>query len=379
MNLELFIASAGDLTPYAILLLIYLLLSVQSELSGSRTFAVPALGLLVLFAGFREAMTIDMERYSLMYSHVDALSIISIEPSFLFLSHLLNGLGFDYHALFFTYTLITLTFVYLGIRNYTANTKFSLLLYVLLPGCFLNLFVEMREVAAVGITFYATSVLSRKDVKWRLTIVCVLAALSICFHYSALAYWGIIVVSYKVIKRPHSLFFYYFLLISTLLIPTSVLIGAIDVLASPILPTKYHGYLGLFMETETSLAESGQLLKNIVYILIGAVCVYWRSPLDHNDDDHVPLNLFVIGVVILNVTRSFAEASRLAYFFTIYQIVILPTTRARLRAGVMRLTAAYAVVLFYLAQFAWGLFYYSDEWDTYPFLHYQNVVFTIFR
>jgi hypothetical protein len=357
----------------------YLLIAFQGEVVRSRTFSVvAALGILVIFSGLRGTMTPDMERYAFIYNQPLSPSS-GVEPSFFLLARLLRAMGFDYHALFFAYTLITLLFTYLGIRNYTSHVTLSLLLYVLLPGYFLNLFVEMRELSAVAIAFYAMSVLKRKHIKMRMPLFLALMILAFCFHYSAVFCLATVLIAYKFIAKPHSKKVYLLLLFGTLLIPTSFLMGAINLFATPLLPARYQGYITMFMQVESSLAESGQLLKTLIYVAIATLFVYWRSPALNKNDDPSPLNLFVIGVVILNITRSFAAASRLSYYFLIYQIILFPEILAGVKDRVGRLLAAYTVVLFYLAQFMWGLFYYSVETGGYPYLHYQNVLFSLFK
>ena len=378
MSPQFLIANAEQLLPYGFLLLAFLLLAFQSELARNRFFDAPVLFLLVLFAGFRDTMTPDMERYRQMYESIGTGESIALEPGFVFLSKLLNALGLDYHAFFFAFTFITLLFVYLGIRNYTCHVKLSLLLYVLIPACFLNLFVEMREASAVAVAFYATSLLNRKDIRFRIPIVFTLALLSLAFHFSAILYWPIFLLSYKFIKKPHSVALYLVLLIGTLMIPTSLFIGAISVVAFPFVPAKYQNYITLFMDIQAR-AESGQLLKTLIYVVIAVSLVLWRPPMKNRDEDHLPLNLFVIGVVILNLTRSLAVASRLSYFFLLYQIIVFPSLLETVKNRISRLVAAYGVVLFYFAQFAYGLAYYSEEASNYPFLHFQNAFFSLLR
>jgi hypothetical protein len=377
--MSLFVANAEQLVPYALLLLAYLFLSFQRELARNRLFDVPLLGLLAIFAGFRDAMTPDLERYKEMYESIGSGNSLPLETSFVFLSKILNRLGFDYHALFFMFTLITLLFVYFGIRNYTDNVKLSLLFYTLIPSCFLNLFVEMREACAVSIAFYATSLLNRKNLRFKVPIVVGLAMLSLSFHFSAILYWPILVLAYKFIRKPHSVYLYVSLLIGSLLIPTSALIAVINHFALPFLPARYQGYITLFEDLQLASTESGQVLKTLIYVAIALSFVFWRRSMKSAGEDQVPLNLFVIGVVILELTRSLAAASRLSYFFLIYQIVIFPSLLGTVENRTRRFVAAYSVVLFYFAQFAWGLTFYSEEAANYPFLHFQNALFSLFH
>jgi hypothetical protein len=376
--MQAYLENIGHLAPYGALLFLYLLLSFHSELFKNRLFAVPALGALLLFAGCREAMTPDLEHYQMLYQAFDSasLDLTFIEPSFLFLCKSLNALGFDYHALFFVYSFVTLVFVYLGIKNSTGHVKLSLLLYVLIPSCFLNMFVEMREVCAVAIVLYAMSLLGRED-KFTLSRILGFGILSVLFHYSALVYWAIFLTLYKVIKRTHSNATHLLLIISTLFIPASTLSAILQTVAFPLVPPKYQAYVELFTGQD-AVADPAQLLKSLTYVLLAICFVYWRSPARNKEADPVPLNLFVLGVLLLNLSRSNPVFSRVAYYFLINQIVLFPECVARITGAFKRLTATYGLVLFYLAQFVWGLFYFSPD-EGYVFLHYQNAIISALK
>jgi hypothetical protein len=376
--MQAYLENIGHLAPYGALLFLYLLLSFHSELFKNRLFAVPALGALLLFAGCREAMTPDLEHYQMLYQAFDSasLDLTFIEPSFLFLCKSLNALGFDYHALFFVYSFVTLVFVYLGIKNSTGHVKLSLLLYVLIPSCFLNMFVEMREVCAIAIVLYAMSLLGRED-KFTLSRILGFGILSVLFHYSALVYWAIFLTLYKVIKRTHSNATHLLLIISTLFIPASTLSAILQTVAFPLVPPKYQAYVELFTGQD-AVADPAQLLKSLTYVLLAICFVYWRSPARNKEADPVPLNLFVLGVLLLNLSRSNPVFSRVAYYFLINQIVLFPECVARITGAFKRLTATYGLVLFYLAQFVWGLFYFSPD-EGYVFLHYQNAIISALK
>jgi hypothetical protein len=349
----------------------------QSEIQKSRLlFGAPVIGTLLFFAGCREAMTPDLKRYKELYESFNSLEASFIEPSFYFFSKFLNWIGLDYHALFVAYSFITLLFIYLGIRNYTEHIKLSLLFYILIPSCFLNMFVEMREVCTVAIVFYATSILRSRDARFRIARTIVFAILSVAFHYSAILYWVILLVSYKFMKRAYPTFVYLALIVGSLLVPASVMVGALRLAIYPFTPAKYRGYIDIFITQETA-ADPGQLLKSLIYILLASTFVLWRSytrskTAPERESDPVLLNLFVIGVLILNLSRSVNEVSRVAYYFLIQQIVIFPLLLDQLNGRVKRLLAAYSIFLFYVGQFAWGLFYYSQEAGSFVFLHYQN-------
>jgi hypothetical protein len=377
--MEILFNNAGHLLPYALLLIAYLALAFHAELTNQRLFVLASLLLLVLFAGLRQPFTPDMERYRSMFEDPDLLTASFIEPSFILISRGLQALGLDYHALYAVYTAITLVFVYLGISALTERIRLGLFLYISIPACFLNLFVEMRQVCAIAIAFYATAVLLRKDARHRLLKALAWAILSICFHYSAFLYWVILLCTWKLAHRSYRPLTYILAMCVSLAIPTSAIISAFVFLMGPFLPAKLQGMINLFTQSSTSLAESGQILKSAVYVAIGAFFVLRLRR--HADDMkfRVLANLFVVGVVILNLTRGFAPATRLAYFFLIFQVVLFPEILDEVRQGVRSLLAGYTLVLFYLSQFLWGLFYYSEEAQSYVFLHYRNALFALFR
>lgn len=363
--------------------MVYLLLSIQSELLRNKVFALPCIGVLLLFAGFREAITPDLEEYKRLYESINSFDAGLIEPSFLYISKSLTAIGLDYHALYFVYSFLTLVFTYLGIRNYTKGVKLALLLYILIPSCFLNMFVEMREVCAIAIVFYATSILYSGQQRFRGAKCAALAVLSVLFHYSALIYWIILVVFSKPLRRVHSARLYLAAILSSFLIPTSVLIGIIRIAIFPIAPSKYRGFLEMFMRQEEGIS-AGQILKDAIYVAVAIAFVFWRSGSNTEDKDSdktsdiVSLNLFVIGVAMLNLSRTTAEISRLAYYFLIQQIVLFPSIVEKINGHAKRLLAAYCLFLFYLAQFVWGLFYYSPT-AGYMFLNYRNVLLSGLR
>lgn len=380
MGIQFYINSLPHLLPYALLLLAYLFLSFRAEISKDRWFGVPTLIILCLFAGFRDAiMTPDMERYRWLYVSAGEGQRVALEPSFVYLSRFFHALGFDYHALFFTYTLVTLTFIYLGIKNYSPYIKLSLLLYILIPASFLNMFVEMRQVCAVAIAFYATSLLVKDEVKYRLFRFIIFAILAVLFHYSALLYWPLFFLVYKFVKREHSTSLYLALLAISFLIPPSAFVTAARIIAEPMAPARYRGYIDAFIELQKHQAESGQLIKSVVYTLMAACFIFSRRAIRDDEKEQMPLNLFIIGVVILNLTRSFAAISRIAFYFITFQIIIFPFIAMRVKDRARAILATYSLVLLYLLQFVYGLFYYAIETDSYVFLHFQNAIFSIFK
>jgi hypothetical protein len=377
--MDVFFNNFDHLLPWVLLLTAYLALSFHAELTNRRVFILASLTLLVVFAGLRQPFTPDAGRYRSMYQDPDLLNATMIEPSFILISKGLNALGFDYHALFLVYTAITLTFIYAGIDNLTRHIRLALFLYISIPACFLNLFGEMRQVCAIAIAFYATSILLKKETRHRTLKVFAWAIVSIFFHYSAFLYWMILLCLYKLARKSYPALLYVAAMGISVAIPTSAVISVFMFLMSPFMPPKLESILDAFLRSTSSMAEAGQLLKSAIYVAMG---LFFVLRLRRHEDDpkfRVLVNLFVLGVIILNLARGFAVASRLAYYFLIYQIVLFPEILDEVRERARSLLAGYTLVLFYLGEFLWGLFFFSTEVQGYIYMHYQNALFSILR
>ena len=378
MSVPFVMENVGHLVPYILFIFLFLAFALYGDITRSKAGDWLILCLLILFAGVRGTLTPDLERYRELFEEIGAGNGIEIEPSFTFLSHALHWIGLDYHALFFVYTVITILFTYFAIRNFTDQSKFALLLYAFIPACMLNLFVEMRETSAIAVTFFALS-LSRKgkELKFVRVKMVILAIGSCLLHFSALMFWIILFLGKAFFSKKHSRPLYLCTLIASFLIPTSALITAINVVAYPILPGKYQAYINTFLLLETNLAQSGQVLKSFIYSMLALVFAFWATKRASIDTDQLSVNLFFVGVVLLNITRSFADISRVSYFFLIFQLILWPRLLSTIRSHTQSMLAAYAVVLFYFAQFGWGVFFYSTEVGSYVYLNYRNPLFSL--
>jgi hypothetical protein len=367
-------ANVLQLLPYLIFLILYVILCLTSELIRRNFFYLSAVGLALLFAGFRNTISPDMERYRYFYEHYQNDDYQKlIEPSFVFISTVLNKLGFNYHAVFFLYTLITLCFVFAAIRNLTGHVKTSMLLYILIPHLFLNLFIEMRQECAVAAVFYAMSLLKVENIRLKRTKIFVLVLISIAFHYSATGYWIIYFLFAWWIKREHSLKFYGASIIVSILMPSWAILSIAYFALYPILPPEYQLHVDELRGLSTGSGEHS-LASLVIYnsLALAFVVAARLKSIPRFFTDLV--NIFFIGVIFLNLTRAYGDMARFADYFIIYEVILLPVLLFRAGKPYMRPAVIYCVMLFYFVHFINGLYYLNEETGTYIFLHYSNAL-----
>jgi hypothetical protein len=337
-------------------------------------------------------MSPDFERYAYMYENIESFGFDALEPFFIIMSFFLKSLGFDYYALFFIYAFLTILFILLGIKEFSKHYAIAMLLYLLVPGFFLNMFVEMRQVLAVATVFYAVGLILNKKRHGYF-----LAFLSIITHYSAMFFWFIFIIFKKFFGKQYFLWFYVISLVMSFVL---VVIFRLDLAffnflfmifnsLSSFLPflQKYLTYLALVISGEVSQVQA-QLLKNTFYILNTLFLLYVLRYIikEHNSihpmadlkRDNYLINFLTVGTIILNISFYVAEVSRIAYYFLIFQIVLIPNIILKIPNFYIRYLFFIIILFVYISMFIKGLLYYSEEWQDYIFFNYKNILFERF-
>ena len=355
----------------------------MSHFSKTKFFFYLSIFLILIFVGFKDIMSPDFERYAITFENIENIGFETFEPLFFVFSKILKILGFNYYALFFLYSFLTILFILLGIKKMTKYQAFSFLLFLLVPGFFLNMFVEMRQILAVAIAFYSVALFLDKKKTWLL-----FAILSAMTHYSAIFFWLIFGFIYKFLPKIYSLKTYAVLLILSFVF-TGIFKFDIQIFKTlipflNIIPffQKYIYYVNYRLEGGIEQVEF-QFFKNIFYIVNVLFLIYIFKLSNRKTNDIkdmmsrkiILLNLLFIGVLILNIAFYDAPISRIAYYFLIFQIVIIPNIIFDLKMKEVKVLILCFYFFIYVLMFIKGLFYYSEEAQDYIFLNYKNILF----
>jgi len=362
------------LFPYVGLLLIFTLSTLSSYLSKTKIFFYFSVLMVLFFVGFKDILSPDFERYALTYDNIENFRLGAFEPLFIVLSKILKNLGLSYYSLFFIYSFLTIFFILAGIKNLTKHQYFAFLLFLLVPGFFLNMFVEMRQILAVAIVFYSIELFLSKKKSFLL-----FAILSIITHYSAIFFWVIFVFIYRSLKKMYSFKTYTILLVLSFIL---VAIFRADLYVFNIvfkLPLpffkKYVPYLEYVLNLGIDQVQL-QFFKNTFYIMnvLFLLFIFRKFCSNKQQAEIVMLNLIFIGVLILNIAYYIGPISRLAYYFLIFQIVVIPNIVFSLKWKELKILILYIYTVLFCIMFIKGLFYYSQEAQTYIFLNYKNIL-----
>ena len=270
-----------------------------------QLFQILALILLVFFAGFRFETGYDWAMYRNFYEY-DTFHD-NIEFGYIFFIKLLRYFFDDYQSLFFFTALATYIFLYLGIKKYTNHSSIALVLFLLIPGLFLNTFSILRQELAIAITFYAFSFL--RDKKFFNYIFLMILAFS--FHYTAFIAFITHLVVWQYASKVKYNFYYFLILFSMLFLGFNI--GGVVYLFTK--GARYEFY---------QTGDSVSLLKILILNFLAIVYIYFSPKIiEKNKNNIYIVALFVMSIVYLNVFSSVIALSRFSYYFKIFEIVLV--------------------------------------------------------
>lgn len=288
---------------------------------------------LILLAGLRDiTIGTDTPAYYDIFNYIAQEDATYIEPGWYFLNRLVALLGGDFTSLLLLVSAITLIPVLLVINRHSEYKLCSLFLYYSMY-MYLNTWNGMRQYLAVSIGLLSFSYLcSSKRGKFFLCVI-----IACLFHYSAilllLAYW----ICNRNINNT-SLFILLLLSFGLGLCMNNDLYALITGKYAHYLESEQFGY-----RTNISSAIILTLIMNFVVLII-----VLTSKIKNYQGW---FNVYLLGIITLNLTFRLALGGRLILFFTIVQIIIFPyylrTTLIKPKIYAFLWVLVYFALLFY--------------------------------
>lgn len=154
--------------------------------ASKKYYGIPFLLLIVFLLAFRYYVGSDFDDYVNLYDHVALGKLIPVEPSYFYISSVLNYFGFNFQAIIALYAVLTYFFVYLGLKEVSEDKKIIgvMIFFVYLIFFFPSMSI-MRQALAASIVFWGVYrfLFRRQYLRFLLVI-----AVSIFFHVSSVFY-----------------------------------------------------------------------------------------------------------------------------------------------------------------------------------------------
>jgi hypothetical protein len=226
----------------------------------------------------------------------------------------------------------------------------------------------MRQCLAVSIFFYGISLL----LKSRSKIAFIFFILASLIHYSSAFAFLLLLILWKWVVKPHSLFVYAIILVFSLILGQGLtdVIQYILKLTLPIIPRKYLHYI--------HLSENVETLKLIAYFLFPlSIILMWKlfgTNTDKNNTQMIfTLNLFLLGSFLI-LSSPNRLITRTSYYFLIFQLPVVPNLLFSLKTkSEGKLLIIYLFTLYFLVQYIYGVFVKHN--GGFILIPYENIFF----
>lgn len=267
-----------------------------------------SLALLLVVGGLRDVTVgTDTKHYAMFFELYGAdvkLMYHANEPLYQFLQFVTASCGWGYVTMQFLTECIILSVLFFYTVKTSRNPHYSILCYFLLYFFFYS-FNTVRQYLAIPFALLSFYYLQQR--KWRNYLICLVIAC--LFHYSAI----ICVIAFLIDKYKFSKNMLYFFLIFTFVVGLTPYVLAM---------VRSLAFQGMFYEIYTmgnvSYRESLFSFSRLLLTIYAICLVYFLK------EKETDVSLFVVGVCLLNLFAYYPVIGRLAQYFTIVQITIIP-------------------------------------------------------
>lgn len=342
---------------YALFFIAEFALLFLSNMLRSRALSVLAGTLAVAFCGLRFETGYDYNSYRAFFEDIWSYEGL-IEPGFHYFVYLGNTLGVSTFGFFFLFALATHGLAFHTLRKASANPNMAFLIYLLIPGLYLNSFSLLRSAFAVSIFAYAAFRLITERSKLEYLAW---GALATSFHFTAVL--------------PFLVAFFIFLGPKRLPARSTCLLlffGSLIASQLPIAQTILNAFGGTKFVSYAEWEEHQGALKIFASSLLALFILYHVRYFKRSETLGFFFKVWLVGVVLFNVFLQFTPVTRIAYYFGFFSIPLLMHATSVYRRRPRAISRS-ALLIFFLAAFSTALYNDSLALDPLNMSNYKTI------
>ena len=300
-----------------------------------------ALSGIMIFAGFRYEIGYDYEKYLAGFLFDSELK--HWEPLFNFFMRLIREINFglDSQAVFLFFSVLTLSIGYLAIKRFSPYYRTSILLYLLIPSLFLNSFSVIRQSIAMVILFYALYYITLKIDKQKYMFFGLIAFL---FHYSSIFVVIIYLFGTRFFNNTYSWITY----MTGIILSIFLYVIHLGHFIVSILP----GHFSSYTQWDFKVSILKLLIVNVFFIFL----MLQKKQFVKTRFQRYALNSMYLVTIIFNVFADFVFVTRIAQYFLIVQIVLIPMYIASFQKKTTRTIVLIILMTYYMFNFEYALY-----------------------
>ena len=343
------------------ILLYFLIILFYNKLNKKNKYTWIFIGIVfTLICGLRYGIGTDYFFYSRMYNNLEYYP--RTELFFSTLIKFMNKMNLSVTTFFVVVSSLTTFFYFKGVKENSNLPGFSLLLYLAM-GFYCGTFNGIRQFLALSIAFCATKYLGRDNFKSNIKYLLCIFFATLCHSTAVVLFISFFFVNKNKTKK-------------TLFIVLGICIAA-KIMYNPIynfVITHFSQYAVYSNRTIMTFSEAGAgtYLITFIHILLAIIFIINKDKLESiNNMNRIYINMFVLSIFFFALGLNNAVAVRLAYYYSIYAILILPDL-LKIYLG-KKMTVWYVIVI--IALFIYYIVYIISFNRTVPY----NSIFNILR
>lgn len=275
----------------------------------SYIFSIIAFTSMLVISGLRYYVGTDYSTYKNIYDTINTTDIESSvsEIGYYFLNKFIYTINSDSQMIFIATSFIILLLIFITVNKYCDKFELALYLYITLFHFYAS-FNVIRQYIAIAITFYAVRyIIEHKFYKYLIAII-----IASSFHTTAI----IMIPFYFICKIKMDTREYLY----------GSIIGIISLLAFEKIFELCINLIPRYTEyKESVLFTYGSASAVIVYGIIFIIIYMFRKSLIELDDKNIIyMNFLFVSVLISILTIKGVLFARIAGFFNIYAIILIP-------------------------------------------------------
>ena len=300
-----------------------------------------ALGSIVVFAGLRYEIGYDYQKYLAGFLFDSELK--HWEPLFNFFMRIIRevNFGLDSQAVLLFFSFLTLSILYVAIKKLSPYPRTSILLYLLIPSLFLNSFSVIRQGIAMVILFYGLYYITVKIDRRKYLFIGLIGFL---FHYSAI----FVIVTYLSLEyffnRTYSWIVYMAGIVMSLFL-YAIHIGKGLVLILP-------GHFSSYTQWDFKVSILKLLIVNVFFIFL----MLQKKQFIKTRFQRYALNSMFLATVIFNVFADFVFVTRIAQYFLMVEIVLVPMYIYSFSSKVKQKVVLFFFLIYYLFNYDYAIY-----------------------
>ena len=322
-----------------------------------------ALGSVIVFAGFRYEIGYDYPKYLAGFLFDSELK--HWEPLFNFLTRLIREINFglDSQALFVLFSFLTIMILFISIKRLTPYYRTSLIIYLLIPGLFLNSFSVVRQAIAMAIILYALFFLTvEKDNKKFIAY----ALVAFLFHYSSI----FVTLTYFIFGRYFNRSYSWIIYLTGILLSFMIYLTHVSKYILLALPGKFSSYA----QWEIEVSPLKLIVVNLFFIFL----VLQKKQFVKTRLQRYLLNSMFLATLIFNIFADYTYVTRIAQYFLIAEVILVPMYIYSFSSKLKRQLVGLLFLTYYLLNFNYAL--YRDKTnnkynDIHALVPYKNYFF----